>query len=59
MENKLIDNLKKSYAPYSKFRVSAILVTKDGKEYNGVNIENASYGATIFAERVAITKAIS
>ena len=33
MENKLIENLKKSYAPYSKFRVSAILVTKDGKEY--------------------------
>lgn len=59
MENKLIENLKKSYAPYSKFRVSAILVTKDGKEYTGVNIENASYGATICAERVAITKAIS
>ncbi len=59
MVEKLKDNLKYSYSPYSCFRVSAILVTKDGKEYSGVNIENASYGASICAERVAITKAIS
>jgi len=59
MIEKLKENLKKSYAPYSNFHVSAILVTKDGKEYTGVNIENASFGATICAERVAITKAIS
>ena len=59
MIEKLKENLKYSYAPYSNYNVSAILVTKDGKEYTGVNIENASFGATICAERVAITKAIS
>ena len=53
---KLLDN---SYAPYSNFRVGAILVTKDGKEFNGVNVENASYGAGICAERSAIVSCIS
>ena len=48
-----------SYSPYSKIRVSAVLITKDGKMYHGVNIENSSYGLTICAERVAIFKAIS
>lgn len=50
--------LNKSYAPYSKYRVAAILEAKDGQKFTGVNIENASYGATICAERVAIFKAI-
>ena len=59
MTEKLKENLKKSYAPYSNFHVSAILVTRDGKEYTGVNIENASFGATICAERVAIDTAIA
>lgn len=59
MIEKLKENLNNSYAPYSNFHVSAILVTKDGKEYSGVNIENASFGGTVCAERVAITKAIS
>ena len=59
MLEKLQNNLKKSYAPYSNFHVSAILVTKDNKEFSGVNIENASFGASICAERIAITKAIS
>lgn len=59
MFEKLKENLSNSYAPYSNFHVSAILVTKEGKEYSGVNIENASFGGTICAERVAITKAIS
>lgn len=59
MFEKLQNELKKSYAPYSNFHVSAVVVTKDNKEYTGVNIENASYGATICAERVAITKAVS
>ena len=52
-------NLKNSYAPYSNFNVSSCLVTKDNNKYFGVNVENASYGGTICAERVAITKAIS
>lgn len=55
----LKENLKNSYAPYSNFHVSAVLVTDSGKKYTGVNIENASYGATVCAERVAILKAIS
>ena len=59
MLDKLKENLKRSYSPYSKFAVSAIVVTKDGREFTGVNIENASYGATVCAERCAIFKAVS
>lgn len=59
MDNKLKELLNNSYSPYSKFRVAAIAVTSDNKEFNGVNIENASYGATICAERSAISNAIS
>lgn len=59
MKEKLLELLKNSYSPYSKFQVAAIVVMKDGKEFNGVNVENASYGATICAERVAITSAIA
>lgn len=59
----MIEKLKKlnenSYSPYSHFKVSAIAVMKDGKEFGGVNVENASYGATICAERSAILSAIS
>ncbi len=55
----LINNLDKSYSPYSKFRVSCVVETMDGKLFTGVNIENASFGATICAERMAIFKAIS
>ena len=59
MFQKLKDGLKNSYSPYSNFPVSAVVITKDGKEYTGVNIENASYGATICAERSSIFKAVS
>lgn len=59
MKEKLIKLLENSYSPYSNFRVSAIVVMKDGKEFCGVNVENASYGASICAERVAILSAIS
>jgi len=59
MKEELINLLNKSYAPYSQFKVSAILEMKDGKFIPGVNVENASYGATICAERNAITTAIT
>lgn len=59
MKEKLQDLLKNSYSPYSKFRVSAIVTMNDGREFSGVNVENASYGATICAERSAITSAVS
>lgn len=59
MREKLIKLLDNSYSPYSNFKVAAILITKDGKEFYGVNVENASYGASICAERSAIVSAIS
>ncbi|HEM3617254.1 TPA: cytidine deaminase [Streptococcus suis] len=55
----VVGNSKYAYVPYSNFPVSAILVTKSGELYSGVNIENASFGLTNCAERTAIFKAIS
>lgn len=55
----VVGNSKYAYVPYSHFPVSAILVTKSGQLYSGVNIENASFGLTNCAERTAIFKAIS
>ncbi len=51
--------LTKSYSPYSRFPVSAIVVDSKGRYYTGVNVENASYGLTMCAERVAVFKAVS
>ena len=47
-----------SYSPYSNFKVGACVLTKLNKTYIGANIENATFGATICAERVAIDSAI-
>jgi cytidine deaminase len=50
---------KHAFAPYSKFRVGAALQLRDGSIVTGCNIENATYGLTLCAERVAIFKAMS
>ena len=59
MLEKLTKLLKSSYSPYSKVKVSSIVIASSGKEYKGVNIENASYGGTICAERSALANAVS
>ena len=59
MREELIKLLDKAYATYSNFHVACIIEMKDGKYIPGVNVENASYGASICAERNAITTAIA
>ncbi len=53
------DAFQHSYAPYSKFRVGAALLAKDGQIFSGCNIEVVSYAGTMCAERVALAKAVS
>ena len=62
-EKKLIESARKArelaFAPFSNFKVGAALLAADGEVFTGSNIENASYGLTMCAERVAVFKAIS
>ncbi|MEG9297243.1 cytidine deaminase [Mangrovibacillus sp. Mu-81] len=57
--NEAKDAREKAYVPYSKFKVGAALLTKDGKVYHGCNIENAAYSMCNCAERTALFKAYS
>lgn len=51
--------MNNSYSPYSGFKVGAAVLTSDGHVFWGCNVENASYGAAICAERTAMVKAVS
>ena len=53
------DARKSAHAPYSGFKVGAALLCNNGKIFTGCNIENAAYGSTVCAERVAVFKAVS
>lgn len=59
MINLALACMQHSYSPYSHFKVGACILTKSGNYYVGTNIENASYGASICAERSAIACAVS
>jgi len=54
-----LDARAHAYVPYSRYRVGAAVYTSDGSIVTGCNVENASYGATICAERVALTRAVA
>ena len=51
--------LEKAYVPYSKFPVAALLIDNNGRKHKGGNVENASFGLTLCAERNAITTAVT
>jgi len=53
------DFSKNSYSPYSKFKVGAAVLCEDDKVFGGTNIENASYGLSVCAERVALFSAVA
>lgn len=59
LREKALEASKKAHSPYSKANVGSVVETTDGHIYSGCNIENASFGGTVCAERVAMWKAVS
>lgn len=59
MIERALQSRKNAYAPYSNYKVGAALLTKSGKIFTGVNVENAAYPTGTCAERVAVFKAVS
>lgn len=59
LEQAARDAAARAHCPYSRYRVGAALLTADGTVVTGCNVENASYGATLCAERVALARAIA
>lgn len=59
LQNEARKAARRSYSPYSKFRVGAALQLKNGEVVTGTNVENVSFGVTICAERAAVVRAVS